>query len=58
MNRNIRDAKVKRYYCDTHARRLDTLECFTPYKYLCYLWTQTPGRFTVSPFHQMPRPNT
>jgi hypothetical protein len=70
MNRTIKDATVKRYFYDTHnqlkahltdflraynfARRLKTLKGLTPYEYLCKLWTQTPGTFTLNPIHQMP----
>jgi transposase InsO family protein len=74
MNRTIKDATVKRYFYDTHnqlkahlndflkaynfARRLKTLKGLTPYEYLCKFWTQTPDRFTLNPFHQMPGLNT
>jgi hypothetical protein len=57
MNRTIKDARLKRYFYDTHnkvkahladfleayslARRLKTLNGLTRYEYLCKLWTQT-----------------
>ena len=70
MNRTIKGATVKCYFYDTHnqlkahltdflraynfAQRLKTLKGLTPYEYLCKLSTQTPGKFTLKPTHQMP----
>jgi transposase InsO family protein len=74
MNRTIKEATVKRYHYDSHqlferhladfinaynyARRLKTLKGLTPYEYICKIWTDEPNRFTLNPFHQMPRLNT
>ncbi len=74
MNRTIKDATVKRYHYDSHAklrshlsdfldaynfaRRLKTLSGLTPYEYICKIWTSEPDRFIVDPIHQMPGLNT
>ncbi len=74
MNRNIKEATVKRYYYDNHdqlrgnladfinaynyARRLKTLKGLTPYEYVCKIWTNEPERFKLNPTHQMPGLNT
>ena len=73
MNR-IKDATVKRFHYDDHAqlrthladflaacsfaRRLKTLGGFTPYEYICKIWTSEPDRFILDPIHQMPGLNT
>ncbi len=36
------------------GRRLKTLKGLTPYEFICQCWTREPGRFTLSPLHQMP----
>ena len=70
MNRTIKDATVKRYHNENHdrlrthlsdfldaynyARRLKTLSGFTPYEYICKIWTSEPDRFIINPIHQMP----
>jgi IS30 family transposase len=74
MNRTIKDATVKRFHYDSHdqlrahladfmaaynfARRLKTLGGFTPYEYICKIWTSEPDRFILDPIHQMPGLNT
>jgi hypothetical protein len=74
MSRTIKDATVKRYFYDTHvqlrahlrdfvdaynfARRLKTLRGFTPYEFVCKVWTSQPQRFTISPLQKMPGLNT
>ena len=74
MNRNIKEATVKRYHYDTHrqlethltdfiaaynyARRLKTLRGLTPYEFICKTWGDQPQRFTSNPHHQLPGPNT
>lgn len=70
MNRTLKDATVRRYYYDTHdqlrrhladfltaynfARRLKTLRGFTPYEYICKIWTSEPQPFKLDPLHQIP----
>jgi hypothetical protein len=70
MNRNIKDATVKRFYYETHdelrahladfvsayyfAKCLKTLRGFTPYECICKAWLKEPYRFTLNPLHQMP----
>ena len=70
MNRTIKEATVHRYYYDTHeqlerhltdfvsaynfGRRLKTLKGFTPYEFICKIWTIEPKRFRLNPIHQMP----
>lgn len=65
---------VKRYQYDSHrqlenhltdfiaaysyARRLKTLRGFTPYEFICKLWTDDPSRFISNPHHQSPGPST
>ena len=74
MNRTIKDATVKRFHYDDHAkfevhladfiaaynfgRRLKTLRGLTPYEYICKVWTSEPERFRLDPIHQMPGSNT
>ena len=74
MNRTIKEATVKRYHYDSHdqlrqhltdfvaaynhARRLKTLRGLTPYEFICKAWADQPQRFTASPHHQSPGPNT
>ena len=68
MNRTIKDATVKRYFCanplrdfvDAYnfARRLKTLRGLTPYEFICKAWTSQPQRFKLSPLQQMPGLNT
>jgi hypothetical protein len=74
MNRTIKDATVKRYFYETHdqlrthlrdfvdaynfARRLKTLRGFTPYEFICKVWTSEPQRFKISPLQQIPGLNT
>ena len=73
MNRTIKDATVRRYHYDDHeqlrahladfiaaynyGRRLKTLRGLTPFEAICKAWTAEPGRFRLSPLHQMPGPN-
>jgi hypothetical protein len=61
MNRTIKDATVKRYFCDSHeqlkahlndflraynfAPRLKTLKGLTPYQSLCKCRQKEPERF-------------
>ncbi len=70
MNRTIKDATVKRFHYDDHAkfevhladfiaadtfgRRLKTLRGLTPCEYICKIWTSEPERFRLDPIHQMP----
>ena len=74
MNRTIKDATVKRFHYASHdqlrqhladfvaaynfGRRLKTLKGLTPYEFIYQCWTKEPGRFTLSPLHQMPGPNS
>ncbi len=74
MNRTIKEATVKRYHYDDHAqlrihlqdfvyaynfaKRLKTLKGFTPYEYICKVWTIEPYRFNLDPIHQMPGLNS
>jgi transposase InsO family protein len=74
MNRTIKDATVKRYHDDDHARlrthlgdflaacnfgrRLKTLGGLTPYGYICKIWTEEPERFILNPINQMPGLNS
>ena len=69
MNRTIKDATVKRFHYETDdelgahladfvsaynfAKRLKTLKGFTPYEYICRVWTKEPERFTLNPLQQM-----
>lgn len=70
MNRTIKDATVKRFYCESHdqlrqhltdfvvaynfARRLKILKKLTPYEFVCRFWLKAPSSFTQNPHHQMP----
>ena len=38
--------------------RLTTFGGFTPYEYVCKIWTSEPDRFILDPIHQMQRLNT
>ena len=74
MNRTIKEATVKRYHYDTHARlethindfiaaynyarRLKALQGLTPFEYICKIWTSEPDRVTVDPTRHTPGPNT
>lgn len=74
MNRTIKEATVKRYHYDTHsqlkthvtdfiaaynyARRLKTLQGFTPFEYICKIWTSEPDRFNFDPTHHTMGINT
>ena len=74
MNRTIKDATVKRCFCQTHdeprvhrrdfvdaynfARRLKTLKSLTPYAFICKAWTSPPQPFTISPLRKMPGLNS
>jgi transposase InsO family protein len=65
MNRTIKDATVRRYHYDGHqqlqahllafldaynfARRLRTLNGFTPYEAICNAWADKPDRFLKDP---------
>lgn len=67
MNRTLKEATVKKYYYQMHqhlkahldtflmaynfAKRLQTLQGFSPYEYICKIWQQEPERFTVNPCH-------
>jgi hypothetical protein len=31
---------------------------YTPYEYICKIWTSEPDRFILDPIHQMPGLNT
>lgn len=64
MNRTIKEATVQRYHYDAHeqlrchlvdfitaytfARRLMTLLSFTPYGYICRVWSKDPARGSLS----------
>lgn len=70
MNRMIKDVTVKRFnysnngQLGTHlagftaaynyTRRLKTLSNLARCEYICKIWTSEPGRFILSPIHQMP----
>ncbi|QLH41227.1 MAG: IS481 family transposase [Defluviicoccus sp.] len=74
MNRTIKDATVKRFHDDDHAkfeahladfiaaynfgRRLKTLRGLTPYEDICTVWTSEPERFKLDPIHQILGLNT
>ena len=73
MNRTLKEATVHRYHYARHeelrlhldtfvaaynyARRLKTLNGFTPYEFICRAWQQERHRFTRDPHHQNPGPN-
>jgi transposase InsO family protein len=73
MNRNIKEATVRRYYYESHerlrahlltfldaynyARRLKTLNGLTPFEFICKAWTEQPQRFRLNPIHHMAGPN-
>jgi len=68
MNRTIKEATVKRFYCETHdqlrehlanfvaaynfATRLKTLQGLRPHEYICKCGTKEPQRFTSNPHNQ------
>ena len=70
MNRTIKDATVRCFHYDDHAkfeahlaefiaadnfdRRLKTLCGLTPYEDICTVWTSQPERFRLHPIHQNP----
>jgi len=70
MNRTLKEATVRRYYYDSHARlrahlaafvdaynfgkRLKTLKGRTPFEYIVDCWTKEPNRFIVDPTHHSP----
>jgi hypothetical protein len=41
-----------------HARRLKTLRGFTPYEFICQVWTKESDRFRLDPSHHIPAPYT
>jgi transposase-like protein len=67
MNRTLKEATVKRYFYDSHARlkqhlydfvnaynfakRLKTLKGLTPYEFIIKTWQIEPERFTINPSH-------
>lgn len=73
MNRTIKGATVKRFHYHDHnqlrthlaefmaayncARRLKILGGFTPYEYICKIWTSEPDSFILNPIYQMPELN-
>ncbi len=70
MNRTIKEATVKRFHYESHARLcshlddflsaynfarpLKTLQGLTPYEYVCKVWTLEPQRFKINPYYQSP----
>ena len=67
MNRTLKEATVKRYYYESHAKlrghlfnflnaynfakRLKTLQGITPYEYIVKCWQKEPERFKLNPNH-------
>lgn len=67
MNRTIKEATVKRYFCQSHeqlqmhldafiaaynfAKRLKTLRGLTPYEFIVKTWSQIPDSFYRNPSH-------
>ena len=67
MNRTIKEATAKRYHYDSHdelkghmqaflmgynfTKRLKTLTGFTPYEYICKIWSEDPDKFIINPHH-------
>lgn len=67
MNRTLKEATVKRYHYDSHDelkghlqaflmaynfdKRLKTLRGFTPYEYICKIWSEDPDKFIINPHH-------
>ncbi len=33
------------------AKRLKTLKGFTPYEYICKIWSEDPDKFIINPHH-------
>jgi transposase InsO family protein len=70
MNRTLKEATVNRYHYETNeqlkahlsaflmaynfAKRLKTLHGLTPHEYVCKIWTDSPERFRLNPFHHTP----
>ncbi len=40
------------------GRRLKTLRGFTPYEFVCKMWTEQPNRLKLNPSYLMPGPNS
>ena len=73
MNRNLREAAVKRHHYESHdrlrshlgdfvtaynfARRLKTFKGLTPSEFICKTWKNEQQKFIVDPIHQMPGRN-
>ena len=69
MNRTLKEATVQRYHYSSHAqlkahlatflmaynfaKRLKRLRGLTPHEYICKIWTQSPERFRLNPFHHI-----
>jgi len=67
MNRTLKEATVRRYHYEDHqqlrdhlaafldaynfAKRLKTLQGFTPYEAICKAWADNPERFRYDPIH-------
>jgi transposase InsO family protein len=74
MNRTLKEATVNRYHYETNeqlkahlsaflmaynfAKHLKTLRGLTPHEYVCKVWTDSPERFRLNPFHHTSRPYT
>jgi transposase InsO family protein len=74
MNRTLKEATVNRYHYETNeqlkahlsvflmaynfAKRLKTLRGLTPHEYVCKVWTDSPERFRLNPFHHTSGPYT
>jgi transposase InsO family protein len=72
MNRTLKEATVNRYHYETNeqlkahlsvflmaynfAKRLKTLRGLTPHEYVCKVWTDSPERFKLKPFHHTSGP--
>lgn len=64
---HLKEATVKRYHYNSHdelklhmqaflmaynfAKRLKTLKGFTPYEYICKIWSEDPDKFIINPHH-------
>ena len=55
MNRTIKEATVKRYPYDSHARLIARLRAF---ECICKCWSAESEQFALNPHHQMSGPNT